>query len=69
MVWNVSLFGPAQTPYAGGIFQIKFVMPENYPFKPPEITFVTKIFHPNVSKTTGQICADMLAKDWSPTLK
>jgi peroxin-4 len=28
--------------------------------------FVTKIFHPNVHFATGDICIDILKKEWSP---
>ncbi|KAK4981856.1 hypothetical protein LTR28_002918, partial [Elasticomyces elasticus] len=33
----------------GGRFKLKLVLPTNYPFKPPVLSFETKIFHPNVT--------------------
>ena len=39
-----------------------------YPFKPPEMRFITKIWHPNVSSQTGAICLDTLSTAWSPVL-
>lgn len=30
--------------------------------------FITTIYHPNVSPTTGDICVSTLQKDWRPDL-
>lgn len=47
-----SIPGPPDTPYAGGTYEIKIKIPSNYPFKPPEMTFLTRVFHPNISSQT-----------------
>ncbi|XP_063216160.1 ubiquitin-conjugating enzyme E2 S isoform X2 [Bacillus rossius redtenbacheri] len=59
--------GPAGTPYAGGVFRIKLVLGKDFPQTPPKAFFLTKIFHPNVSKS-GEICVNTLKKDWKPDL-
>ena len=41
---------------------------DSYPFKPPKIKFVTKIYHPNVKQDTGEICTQAIEKQWVPTL-
>lgn len=58
--------GPPDTPYAGGTFMVNIEIPDNYPFKSPNMKFETKIWHPNVSSKTGAICLDTLSSAWSP---
>jgi len=60
--------GPAESPYEGGTFIVDFVFPADYPFKAPEIKFLTKIYHPNIKTDTGEICADIINSNWAPTL-
>jgi len=66
--WNVIILGPKKTPYENGKFSIMIDFSDNYPFKAPKIKFMTKIFHPNVKKDTGEICAQVLEEKWLPTL-
>jgi len=65
--WSATIIGPSGSPYEGGKFKLNIDIPNDYPFKPPSIHFVTKIYHPNIS-STGQICLDILKGQWSPTL-
>ena len=58
--------GPSGTPYEGGVFQLSIRVGTDYPLAPPTIEFVTKVFHPNVHFGTGEICLDILKKEWSP---
>lgn len=67
--WQVHMAGPDGTPYEDGAFVISFVFPDNYPFKHPEVKFVTPMYHPNIKKDTGEICMDVFASSWSPTQK
>eukprot|EP00042_Codosiga_hollandica_P041071 m.362900 g.362900 ORF g.362900 m.362900 type:complete len:202 (+) comp56021_c0_seq6:1410-2015(+) len=57
--------GPVDTPYHGGEFHLDVVVPAEYPFKPPIVKFVTRIWHPNISSQTGTICLDILKDQWA----
>lgn len=65
--WRATIFGPDDTPYAGGIFELDIEFTNEYPFKPPKIYFVTPIYHCNINKRGG-ICLDILKDQWSPAL-
>ena len=65
--WQATIIGPDETPYEGGVFSLKIAFPADYPFKPPKITFDTKIYHPNIN-ASGGICLDILKDQWSPAL-
>uniref|UniRef100_A0A0D9VIP2 E2 ubiquitin-conjugating enzyme n=1 Tax=Leersia perrieri TaxID=77586 RepID=A0A0D9VIP2_9ORYZ len=64
--WTALIKGPSETPFEGGVFQLAFNIPEQYPLLPPQVRFLTKIFHPNVHFKTGEICLDILKNAWSP---
>ncbi|KAF7717904.1 Uncharacterized protein PECH_002696 [Penicillium ucsense] len=66
--FDVSIHGPSQSPYEGGIFRLELFLPDDYPMTPPKIRFLTKIYHPNIDRL-GRICLDVLKNNWSPALQ
>jgi len=66
LLWTALLRGPSDTPYENGVFQLSIKCGTDYPLSPPSMTFKTKVFHPNVHFRTGDICLDILKKEWSP---
>mmetsp|Transcript_65843 Transcript_65843/g.136250 ORF Transcript_65843/g.136250 Transcript_65843/m.136250 type:complete len:153 (+) Transcript_65843:61-519(+) len=64
--WHATIKGPQDSPYEGGQFKLDIVCTANYPYAAPQVSFVTKIFHPNVNYNTGELCLDILKTDWSP---
>ena len=65
--WRVSIVGPSESPYEGGQFEVLLTIPPNYPFKPPDARFSTKIYHPNIKSDDGMICAEIYQANWGPT--
>lgn len=66
-VWDATIMGPSDSPFQGGVYFLKIKFPPDYPFKPPNVVFTTKIYHPNINETGG-ICLDILKDQWTPAL-
>ena len=62
------------SPEQAGTFTLHLTLPTEYPFKPPTVNFITKIYHPNISNDSppnnGAMCLGMLKPDlWKPSTK
>eukprot|EP00469_Lotharella_globosa_P001583 CAMPEP_0167792630 /NCGR_PEP_ID=MMETSP0111_2-20121227/12667_1 /TAXON_ID=91324 /ORGANISM="Lotharella globosa, Strain CCCM811" /LENGTH=184 /DNA_ID=CAMNT_0007685569 /DNA_START=39 /DNA_END=593 /DNA_ORIENTATION=+ len=58
---------PQEGYWKGGEFTFRYQVPDNYPYKPPKITCMNKIYHPNIDYA-GAVCLNILRKDWKPVL-
>lgn len=65
--WEATIIGPDDSPYKGGMFNLDISFSPEYPFKPPQVFFKTKVYHPNIN-SEGAICLDILKTSWSPAL-
>ena len=57
--WSVIFTGPEDTIYEGGFFKAILSFPEDFPQNPPEMRFITEMFHPNIYKD-GKVCISIL---------
>lgn len=57
--WDIILFGPDGTIFEGGVFKAYMKFPLNYPNKPPQFKFISKITHPNIY-LDGRVCISIL---------
>ncbi|KAJ3304572.1 hypothetical protein HDV03_002525 [Kappamyces sp. JEL0829] len=65
--WKAVVAGDPASPFAGGRFQVRISLGQEYPMKAPTVIFTTKVLHPNVSWKDGSICLDLLGDAWSPS--
>ena len=73
--WRLSIIGPRDTPYNGGLFYLTLKFPENYPSYPPKVTFDTPIYHINVASigneyvSLGEPMPLSILRRWRPDFK
>ena len=57
------ILGNKETPYSDGNYLFEFTFPDNYPFEPPKLKFLTNDghmrFHPNLY-INGKVCLSII---------
>jgi len=64
---NAFIVGPEGSPYEGGLFKLFIELPNDYPFRPSRINYLTKVYHPNIN-CNGSMSLRFLYDEWSPAL-
>ncbi|XP_023949368.2 ubiquitin-conjugating enzyme E2 T [Bicyclus anynana] len=68
---RVQMLGPRGSPYEKGKFELVIHIPDRYPFEPPQVKFLTSVYHPNIDQG-GRICMNTLKMppkgSWLPTI-
>lgn len=64
--WDAILEGPDNSVWEGAILRLELEFPQDFPHSPPQVKFLTKMFHPNVYGD-GRLCLDLLRTQWSPS--
>lgn len=67
--WVAGIPGKDGTPWAGGLYPVTILFPDEYPSKPPKVQFEQGFYHPNVYPS-GTVCLSILNDEqaWRPTL-
>ena len=60
--WTVAILGPAGTPYSDGILAARLTLAHDHPFEPPSVTFVGRVYHPNIHHRSGACWADLFVR-------
>ncbi|XP_037927317.1 ubiquitin-conjugating enzyme E2 8-like [Teleopsis dalmanni] len=65
-LFHVKFHGPMNSLYKKGTWSVQVIVPTSYPHRPPDITFLNKIYHPNIDILFGAVCLNLINEDWSP---
>lgn len=66
--WVVELKGVNGTIYEGETFRLKLTFPKEYPAKPPSAYFLKPCPKHVHVYTNGDICLNLLGRDWRPMM-
>ncbi|OHT04359.1 Ubiquitin-conjugating enzyme family protein [Tritrichomonas foetus] len=53
--------------WKGGVFDFDIKIPEEWPIEPPEVSIITRVWHPNLSEN-GDVCLSLLSEHYTPVI-
>lgn len=66
--WVVTITGAKGTIFAGEEYKLRMLFPKEYPSKPPSVYFLKPTPKHQHVYTNGDICLNLLGRDWRPTM-
>ena len=66
--WRIIMSGPEGTPYSEATFELSIEFKDDYPAKPPNIRFITPIYHCNIN-SAGKISHTILDRFYAPDVR
>lgn len=66
LTWVAVIPGFEGSVYEDAYFSLIMEFDEFYPQKPPCISFISEMFHPNIY-SDGRVCLELLKSGWSPS--
>lgn len=69
-LWKISFYGPQNSDYEEGEFNVRIEIPKNFPDKGPSCYFEhEELYHPNVSQSDKKIClGNYFNQKWNPSI-
>lgn len=64
--WHFTLLGPPSTPYAGGMYHGRIVLPPTYPYRPPSFRFLTPSGRFEVNREICLSISGFHEESWQP---
>jgi ubiquitin-conjugating enzyme E2 J1 len=65
--WHFTVRGPRETDFEGGVYHGKIILPSEYPFKPPDIVFLTPNGRFEVGKKVCLTVSSHHEETWRPS--
>ena len=66
--WVVTIIGAKGTIFSGEEYKLRMLFPKEYPSKPPSVYFLKPTPKHQHVYTNGDICLNLLGRDWRPTM-
>ena len=65
--WIISMKGPKYSLYKNGVYNIMIQFPRDFPMSKPNVKFINKPRHMQISLTSGNICIAFIHDMWDPS--